>query len=115
MSYPTKEAFIHSGPWDDETRKHPAMKWMEHYTKNIVDERKFMSESADSLGHTSDWTYQKSTGETFEGNEKAVDALKETYAPFSAHVHDPTFVVCWETEKGWESTFSPRTIARYCL
>lgn len=32
MSFPTKSAFIHVGTWDDETRKHPAMKWMEDYT-----------------------------------------------------------------------------------
>lgn len=29
-------------------------------------------------------------------------AVKEVYAPFSSHVHDPTFLVCWETEKGYD-------------
>lgn len=32
MSIPTTPAFIHVGTWDDETRKHPAMKWMEDFT-----------------------------------------------------------------------------------
>jgi hypothetical protein len=35
MSVPTRPAFIHVGTWDDETRKHPAMKWMEDYTLNF--------------------------------------------------------------------------------
>jgi hypothetical protein len=28
MSFPTKPALVHYGTWDDETRAHPAMKWM---------------------------------------------------------------------------------------
>jgi hypothetical protein len=35
MSVPTTPAFVHAGTWDDETRKHPAMKWMEEYTINF--------------------------------------------------------------------------------
>jgi hypothetical protein len=26
---------IHKGTWDDETRQHPAMKWMEDFTINF--------------------------------------------------------------------------------
>ena len=84
MSYPTTGAFVHTGTWDETTRKHPAMKWMERYTRNVVDTRKFdTDESPTSLGHTSDWTLQKSTGEVVEGVDKAWAALKEVYAPFS--------------------------------
>jgi hypothetical protein len=32
MSYPTQPAFIHTGTWDDETRKHECMKWMQVYS-----------------------------------------------------------------------------------
>src|SRR5690242_12634653 len=28
MAFPTQPAFVHYGTWDDESRKHPAMKWM---------------------------------------------------------------------------------------
>lgn len=101
MSYPTQQAFIHVGPWDDETRSHPAMKWMEHYTTDIIDARKFDLATRES-GLTDDWTLQKSTGEVIEGAEKAQAALKELYAPFSAHFHQPSYLVCWETERGWD-------------
>ncbi|KAK0342825.1 hypothetical protein LTR91_023173 [Friedmanniomyces endolithicus] len=101
MSYPTQEAFVHAGTWDATTRKHPAMKWMEDYTNNIIDGRKF-HETASSVGWTTEFTLKKSTGEVVEGADKAWAALQEIYAPFSEHVHDPTFCVCWETEKGWD-------------
>lgn len=32
-------AFFHLGTWDDETRKHEALDWMENYTRNLVDAR----------------------------------------------------------------------------
>lgn len=28
--------------------------------------------------------------------------LGEIYAPFESHVHDPSFLVSWKTEKGWD-------------
>lgn len=76
------------------------MNWMENYTKDVVDARKFIDSAPDEW-HTSDWTLQKSTGEQFKCTDKAWAALKETYAPFAEHVHDPQFLVCWEMEKGW--------------
>jgi len=76
------------------------MKWMEHYTRNIVDARKF--DDAKEAGITDDWTLQKSMGEVIKGGDQATAALKEVYGPFSEHVHDPTLLVCWETEKGWD-------------
>ncbi|KAK4961937.1 hypothetical protein LTR10_002430 [Elasticomyces elasticus] len=79
MSFPTQEAFIYAGTWDETTRKHPAMKWMEHYTKNVVDARKF-DEPAISLTHS------------------RMDLAEVD----SEQVHDPSFLVCWETEKGWD-------------
>ena len=39
MSYPTQPIFIHRGDWNDETRKHPAMKFMEDYTVGVIDAR----------------------------------------------------------------------------
>ena len=32
---------VHYGDWDAETRKHPAMKFMEDYTHNCIDNRSF--------------------------------------------------------------------------
>ncbi|KAK3110986.1 hypothetical protein LTR53_014188 [Teratosphaeriaceae sp. CCFEE 6253] len=105
MAYPTQPALVSTGTWNATTRSHPAMKWMEHYTTTIIDGRQFAGPSpasAASVGHTADWTLQKSTGEVVEGAEKAWAALAEVYAPFGAHVHDPVFLVCWETGKGWD-------------
>ncbi|KAK3075491.1 hypothetical protein LTR53_001108 [Teratosphaeriaceae sp. CCFEE 6253] len=105
MAYETQPAFVSTGTWNATTRSHPAMKWMEHYTTTTIDGRQFAGPSpasATSVGHTADWTLQKSTGEVVEGAEKAWVALAEVYAPFAAHVHDPVFLVCWETAKGWD-------------
>ena len=43
----TKPAFIHYGTWDDETRQHPAMKWMEDYTKNTNNRADWGQEECD--------------------------------------------------------------------
>jgi hypothetical protein len=102
MSIFKTPCFIHHGSWDDELRSHPALKWMEWYTKEIIDARKFDEYSATDAGHTPDFVFQKSTGEVISGADKAWAGVKEVYAPFSAQVHDPQFLVSWETENGWE-------------
>lgn len=71
-SLPTKEAFIHTGSWDDETRQHPAMKWMEQYTRDVIDGRAW-DISAEDPGHAKNFTLLKSNGETVEGADKAWD------------------------------------------
>lgn len=82
MSYPTKSVYVHTGSWDDETRSHPCMAWMEKYTTTIIDERKWDTPTGD--WHTSDFTFQKSTGEVAEGGDAAWKTLAEVYATFSA-------------------------------
>lgn len=101
MSYATKPAFIHAGSWNDETRKHPAMKWMEDYTHRF-DDGAYAKLSSAEMGHAPGFVYQKSTGEVIEGADDAWKALAQTYAPFQSHVHDPIWLLCWETEKGWD-------------
>jgi hypothetical protein len=32
---PTKSAFVHQGTWADDTRKHPAVRWMEEYDLDL--------------------------------------------------------------------------------
>jgi len=76
MSFPTQEAFVHTGTWDSTTRKHPAMKWMETYTNDIIDGRKF-HETASSVGWTSEFTPKKSTGEVVEGADKGMSPTSE--------------------------------------
>ena len=96
-------AFVHDGPWDNETRDHPAMKWMEEYTTQVVDGREFMKDDTKAIKYlTDDCVLQKSDGDIIKGAEKVFAALQQIYGPFSGgHHHDPYFLVCWETENGW--------------
>ena len=96
MSFPTQQAFIHNGDWNEETRKHPAMKWMERYTREQIDARTWASGADPNTWHTPDFTLQKSDGTRREGADKANDALAEVYGLFSGgQKHVPTFLVCW--------------------
>jgi hypothetical protein len=96
MSFPTQNAFVHTGDWDDETRKHPAMKWMEQYTRTQIDERAFMKGASPNEWHVSDFVLQKSDGTRREGADKTNETLTEIYGLFSGgHKHEPTLVVCW--------------------
>ncbi|KAJ9639319.1 hypothetical protein H2201_008311 [Coniosporium apollinis] len=101
MSYQTTPAFIKYCPkgWDD-VRSHPAMAWMEKYT-NMFDSRAAF-DAPHSDWHTSDYTLHEANGTIVSGGEAGWAALKNIYSPFSAHLHDPTFLIWWETEKGWE-------------
>ena len=76
------------------------MAFMEKYTHGI-DERNFVTKDLQACGNTADWTFQKSTGEKIEAGEKSWHKLREVYGPFSEHVHDPTFLLAWETSEGW--------------
>lgn len=40
------KASVHFGTWDDSTRAHPAMEWMEHYTRHVVDAQAWGEETA---------------------------------------------------------------------
>ena len=54
MSFPTQPAFVHNGSWDDTTRTHPAMEWMERYTKQAIDGRQMDDPSARAKWMTDD-------------------------------------------------------------
>jgi len=95
MSFPTQPVFVHTGDWDEESRKHPAVKWMEEYTKTQVDSRVWTDGKVMNDWHTSDFAYQRSDGGRREGVDKVNGALTEVYGPFSAHKHRPTFLLCW--------------------
>ncbi|CAF9941154.1 MAG: hypothetical protein ALECFALPRED_009011 [Alectoria fallacina] len=103
MYFPTTPAFIHTGPWSDHTRAHPAMRWMESYTKNAVDARGWESNVPYSDWHTSDFTLYKADGAVIHGGREAwEEGFPSIYGPFEAHLHEPNFLACWETEEGWE-------------
>jgi len=104
MSLPTHQAYIHSGDWDEETRRHPAMKWMEDYTRNLNAHGGWDKPSSD--WHSSDFTLVKSDGSTYTGaGGECFEQVKGMYAPFTKEYHEPSFIVCWETPngKGWQA------------
>jgi hypothetical protein len=103
MAYPTQPTFIQNGTWDEVTRSHPAMKFMEDYTRNAIDTRAWEKDNSVSDWHTSDFTLYKANGEVFSGQEAWTKGISGLYAPFKSHLHDPNFLACWETKTGWES------------
>ena len=100
MSVSTRPAFIHWGTWDDETRRHPAMKWMEDYTA-------FYNARSDWDQDTSDWlspdfTLVKPDGTVFADHKQAFKESKAMYQFFTKEFHEPYFLVCWENDQGWQ-------------
>jgi len=100
MSYTTKPTFVYNGGWSDETRAHPAMKWMEDYTVNVVDAKNFDVPS--TKYRVADFVLQKSDGTIIQGADPAWEAEKQIYNQFLAHCHEPQGLMCCETEFGWE-------------
>lgn len=100
MSFPTQPAFVHTGTWDDETRKHPAMKWMEDYTLNFNKRGGWDQKRND--WHSEDFTLVKPDGSVHTGHENAFEQSKSMYGLFTSEFHEPYFLVCWETGTGWE-------------
>jgi hypothetical protein len=99
MSVSTKPAFVHIGNWDEETRKHPAMKWMEAYT-NFVDQRNF--DKLYSEWHTEDCEYHKHDGTVVSGGAECWRESEKTFGVFTSFLHRPYFLMCTETDNGWE-------------
>jgi hypothetical protein len=95
-SVATEPAFVHHGTWDDTTRKHPAMKWMEDYALD------FDTHSFSPKWYSKDWTLQKSDGSIVSGREEGIAALRELYGPLTSHLHEPYFLVCTEVAEGWD-------------
>jgi len=99
MSYSTP-AFVSYGTWGPETRKNPAMKWMEDYTVNVIDKQQWSLPYSEY--HADDFSVLKPDGNEVEGGEQAWAAIKELYSPFTEHLHEPFFLSCHETDYGWE-------------
>lgn len=76
------------------------MKWMESYTDFF--DRKGYNDGPWSDWWTEDHVLYKADGTTVAGAEKAWEAAKEVYAPFSEYTHIPYYLVCHDTDDGWE-------------
>ncbi len=100
MSFPTQPAFVLRGDWNDESRKHPAMKWMEDYTK-MFDRKGYNTEK------WIDWTTEDNVftgadGTAYEGGEKAWEGASAVYQPFAEYTHHPYFAIAVKTDYGYE-------------
>lgn len=91
---------VHRGPWDAETRKHPAMKWLEDYTVNCIDSRAF--DQPHSVWHSDDFSLLKTDGTEIKGAKEAWANTAEIFAPFTSHLHQPFYLCCTETKYGYE-------------
>ncbi|MCJ1303633.1 hypothetical protein MMC08_006443 [Hypocenomyce scalaris] len=100
MAYPTVPAFEHYGSWDAETRKHPAMAWMESYTLGIIDAKKFSTPY--NYYHGDNFSFQLSNGTIVQGGAAAWEAAAQVYAPFPAHLHEPSYLLATESASGWK-------------
>ncbi|KAK7184177.1 hypothetical protein DPSP01_001189 [Paraphaeosphaeria sporulosa] len=100
MSFPTTPAFVHAGTWDDETRKHPAMKWMENFTRTFNKREEWDKEESEWLSQ--DFTFVKPDGKSSTGNAVAFAESKNMYQHFTSEFHEPYFIITWETKDGWE-------------
>lgn len=96
MSFPTQPAFVHYGDWDDNTRSHPAMKFMEAYT-GAFEQRAW--EKPHDIWITDDHVFVHSDGTVHKGAEATWALVKEVYGPFIAYHFQPYFLVCWEVDK----------------
>lgn len=95
-SVPTKPAFVHHSTWDDTTRKHPAMKWMEDYALD------FDTHSFSPKWYSKDWTLHMADGRMVSGRDEAIAAIRELYGPLTSHFHEPYFLVCHDVADGWD-------------
>ena len=78
----SKEAFVHDGPWDSNTRSHPAANCLEDHTTNVFDKRRFDLPYSDWF--TSDFIFNKSDGTTVEGGEAGWAAAAKLYEPLAS-------------------------------
>lgn len=102
MSYPTKPAFIHSGGWSAETRAHPALKFLEEYAASHFDQQAWNTNHF-SEWHHSDWHLTKADNTVVSGGHEVwTEGIPSIYGPFAGHLHDPTFLIVWDTEEGYE-------------
>lgn len=66
MSFPTVPAFVHNDDWNSESRKHPAMEFMERYTNKFDEGLPAMGAELDKW-HPEDFVYTAANGTVTKG------------------------------------------------
>ncbi|KAL8795148.1 MAG: hypothetical protein Q9195_002303 [Heterodermia aff. obscurata] len=102
MAYPTQPAFIHTGGWGPSTRAHPALAFLEEYAASHFDQQAWNTNHF-SEWHHADWHLTKADNSVVSGGHEVwTEGIPSIYGPFAGHLHDPTFLIVWETEEGYE-------------
>lgn len=96
MTFPTQPAFVVHGDMDENTAKHPGMKFLE-IVKSDFDARNW-----DPKLYAPDFTWVAPNGQATEGRDQALEVIKAQYMPLTAHWHEPFYQVCTETDYGYE-------------
>lgn len=111
MSVKTIPTFIHNNDWDDTSRQHPAMAFMERYT-NKFDEGLAAMEAELDVWHDDNFTYVASNGQTVQGIKPAFEALKQTYGPLEKYHHEPYYLNCYAAPGGKEGDYEMIGLAK---
>jgi len=96
-SVPTVPAFVHSGGWDETTRKHPATKAMELLTNEYDN-----SNVLNPAWYTSNASFQTPDGLEYDGLDAMMEATKQAYEPLTSHYHEPQSIICIEAGDGYK-------------
>ncbi|KAI4129154.1 MAG: hypothetical protein LQ347_003894 [Umbilicaria vellea] len=99
MSFLTVFAFEYHGIWDVVTRKHSAMAWMESYTTKQFD-RKNLATPYHHY-HTDDFLFPTLQRHRRPWRRRGWAAAAQLYGPFTAPLHEPSYILVTETEAGW--------------
>jgi len=95
-------ALVHYGDWDDHSRSHPALKFLEKFV-HYWDSREWIRDPSTSANWlTSDFVLQKADGSLVTGSDAAIADLQAIYEPLTAHLHDPRYIVIHDSKDGWE-------------
>ena len=77
------------------------IRFMEEYTAEAIDAKGYDGTIPVERYHLPDFRLVLGNGTVVDGAGDAMKALQGVYAPFAEHLHDPTFLVTWETQDGY--------------
>lgn len=104
MSVKTIPTFVHNNDWDATSRQHPAMEWMERYTRKFDEGLPAMEAELDKW-HDENFEYIAANGTKSNGIKAAFEALKQTYGPLAAYHHEPYYLNCYAAPGGAEGDY----------
>lgn len=104
MSFTNKPVYIvdDAHGWQEKFNEHPAIDWQWDFEKLF--DFGTLKEEGYQAWLTDDFSFTAPYGVTTTGLEAAWAQVKDMYQFFTAHYHEPTDYIVWETETGWKLT-----------